>query len=74
LLSQLQQQGVQRQAQGAEHRVPAPAPPAERAALLLVKASLDPQNRRLASWSDKSCQCSGTWAGVTCASGAVTSV
>jgi hypothetical protein len=42
--------------------------------LLQVKASLDPQNKRLATWSDKSCQCSGTWTGITCTNGAVVSV
>ncbi len=51
-----------------------PCDTAERTQLLQVKASLDPQNKRLATWTDKSCPCSGTWTGVTCANGAVVSV
>ena len=56
------------------HPPPPPPPrPAERAALLEIKKAVDPGNK-LSSWGGSTCQCSGSWAGVACTGGLVTSL
>ena len=47
---------------------------AERDALLDIKKALDTGGRVLGSWSSSSCQCSGSWMGVTCTDGRLTAL